>query len=134
MPKDSFQENIDGVAALIGDPTNKIQSSSYLEEGILGDFEDVLKLPMEDADLLKLRDEWEGKYNGYGPKIKARQLLNKAYLRGVQRSNAGQTDRVVSSNLLFESTATFVPEALAKNPEPVVFSDNTEEGKQASND
>ena len=38
----------------------------------------------------------------------------------------------VPSNLLFEATATFVPQALAKNPEPVVWSDNTPMGKEAS--
>lgn len=41
---------------------------------------------------------------------------------------------MISKNLLFEATATFVPAALAQNPEPVVYSDNTDEGKAASND
>lgn len=134
MPKDAFQENIDGVAALIGDDTNKALNSAGVEEGIDGDYKDVLELPMEDEELLALKDEWEGKWNGYGPKVKARQDRNKAYLRGIQRNQTSQDDRVVSSNLLFEATATFVPQALAQNPESVVWSDNTEEGKVASND
>jgi len=131
---DSFEANIAGVADLIGDDVNKVQSSQDLEEGIDSDYDDVLKLPMSDEELLELKEEYENKSAGYLPKIKARQQRNKAYLRGLQKSNTSQDDKPVSSNLLFEATATFVPQALAENPEPVVFSDNTEEGKIASND
>lgn len=134
MPRDSFQENIDGVASLIGDDVNKVSDNPNLEEGIEGDFEDALELPMKDADLLDLRDEWESKSNGYLPKIKDRQNRNRTYLKGTQRNMTTQDSRVVPSNLLFEATATFVPQALAENPEPVVFSDNTDEGKAASTD
>lgn len=105
--------------------------SSDIEEGIDGDYEDILELPMSDEELRALRDEYENKSNGYYPKIQARQKQNKTYLKGVQRSQNGG---VVPKNLLFEATATFVPAALAENPEPVVFSDNTNEGKAASND
>lgn len=131
---DAFQENIDGVASLIGDPTNKVAASDDLEEGVEGEFEDVLELPMSDEELLELRDEWENKSNTYLPKIKARQKTNESYLRGLQRAASTQSERPVASNLLFEATATFVPQALAQNPEPVVYSDNTDEGKRASND
>ncbi len=134
MPKDAFEENILGVANLISDDVNKVSSLSDQEEGVESDFEDVLELPMKDEELLRLRDEWENKSNTYLPKVKARQESNKAYIRGVQRNQATQSDRPVASNLLFEATATFVPQALAKNPEPVVWSDNTELGKSASND
>lgn len=134
MPKDAFEENIAGVASLIGSDTNKVQNNENLEEGVEGDYEDVLSLPMEDSELLQLRDEYEQKSNGYLPKVKARQDRNKAYVRGVQRSMGLQEERVVPTNLMFEATATFVPEALAENPEPVVFSDNSPEGKQESND
>ncbi len=134
MQEDSFAQNIQGVEALISDDTNKVLSSSGLEEGVEGDYEDVLELPMNDGELLQLKDEWDGKWNGYGPKIKARQNRNRAYLKGVQRNMTSQDDRVIASNLLFEATATFVPQALAQNPAPVVFSDNTDEGKEASND
>lgn len=134
MPRDSFEENIIGVSSLIADDTNKVTSSENPTEGVEGDYEDVLELPMDDEELLVLKEEWETKSNGYKPKIEARQKRNRAYLRGVQRNMTSQDDRVVPTNLLFEATATFVPQALAENPEPVVFSDNTEEGKLASND
>lgn len=135
MPQeDSFTQNIQGVSNLISDDTNKVTSSENPSEGIDGDYEDILELPMADTELLALKEEWETKSNGYKPKIEARQKRNRAYLRGVQRNMTTQDDRVVPSNLLFEATATFVPQALAENPEPVVFSDNTEQGKLASND
>lgn len=134
MPQDAFTENILGAQSLVNDDTNKTGMSTDIEEGIDSDYEDVLELPMSDEELLSLRDEYENKSNGYYPKIKARQQKNKLYLKGKQRSFTGQTDLVVPKNLLFEATATFVPASLAENPEPVVFSDNTEEGKAASND
>ena len=134
MPQDSFTQNILGVASLVGDDVNKVSDSSELEEGIDGDLEDALDLPMEDSELIELRDEWESKSNAYLPKIVVRQKRNRAYVRGVQRNMTTQDERVVPSNLIFEATATFVPQALAENPEPVVFSDNTDEGKAASND
>lgn len=128
---DAFEENILGATSLVTDDTNKVGSGIDVEEGITSDYEDILELPMSDEELLELRDEYESSSNGYYPKVKARQQLNKTYLKGAQRSQGG---KLVSKNLLFEATATFVPAALAENPEPVVFSDNTDEGKAASND
>lgn len=131
---DSFEMNILGATDLVGSDTNKIKASTDIEEGIDSDYEDVLELPMSDEELLSLRDEYENKSNGYYPKIKTRQQRNKTYLKGKQRNFTSNEDRVISKNLLFEATATFVPAALAENPEPVVYSDNTNEGKAASND
>lgn len=130
---DSFGVNIAGVSDLIGSPTNKVVDSPYMQEGIIGDEMDILDLPMSDEELLILKNEYEEKYATYEGKIASRQKQNKAYLLGTQKQT-GLNTKTVPSNLLFEATATFVPQALAKNPEPVVFSDNTEEGKKASND
>lgn len=134
MPEDAFDLNIAGAQSLVYDDTNKVGGLSEPTEGIEGDYEDLLELPMSDEELLVLRDQYESASDGYYPRIKARQQRNKTYLNGRQRSYDGQADRVVSKNLLFEATATFVPAALAENPEPVVYSDNTDEGKAASND
>lgn len=131
---DAFSENILGATSLVSDDTNKIKTSTDIEEGVDSDYEDVLELPMSDAELLSLRDEYENKSNGYYPKIKVRQQRNKTYLKGLQRSANSADGRGIPKNLLFEATATFVPASLAENPEPVVFSDNTNEGKAASND
>ncbi len=132
---DAFQINIDGVQNLIESGTNKVGTNGGNDdEGVQGDYEDLLELPMSDEELIQLRDEWEGKSASYLPKIETRQNLNKAYYLGMQKFSTGQTQKVVSSNLLFEAEETFIPQALSKNPEPVVWSDNTEDGKDASND
>lgn len=130
---DSFGINIAGVADLIGSPTNKVSDSPYQQEGIVGNEIDILELDMSEEELLDLKRGYEENYAPYESKIAPRQKQNAAYLKGTQKQT-GLNTKVVSSNLLFQSTATFVPQALAKNPEPVVFSDNTEEGKLASND
>lgn len=134
MNEDSFLTNILGVANLIESDDNKTLIGAADEEGIASDYEDVLELPMDDAELITLKEEWEGKSNGYLPKVKARWEKNKIYYQGKQRAVTGSVDRVVSSNLIFEAEETFIPQALSKNPEPVVWSDNTDIGKDASND
>ncbi len=132
--KDPFYLNIAGVADLVGSPTNKQAEAIHDSEGVLGDEIDELELDMSDEELLDLKNNYENKYAPYEGKIVPRQKQNKAYLFGTQKQTTGLGSKTVPSNLLFEATATFVPQALAKNPEPVVFSDNTEEGKLASND
>lgn len=127
---DSFALNIAGVEDLVGSSTNKVTMDGHQEEGISSDLVDELELDMSETELIKLKNSWEVKSAPYDGKIAPRQKQNKQYLLGTQI----QGNKTVPSNLLFEATATFVPQALAKNPEPVVFSDNTEEGKLASND
>lgn len=131
---DSFTQNILGVTSLIESGINKTNENETTEEDVGAEEFDVLELPMSDEELLALKEEWEGKHNGYYPKIKPRQDKNKTYYVGKQRNPVGtQDERVVPSNLIFEAEETFIPQALSQNPEPVVFSDNTEEGKDASN-
>jgi ribosomal protein S30 len=134
MNEDSFTLNVEGVRQLIESDTNKAMPKNGGEEGVVSEYTDILDLPMTDEELIELRDQWVGKSNKYTPKIEARQKKNKIYYQGKQRANDAQVDRVVSSNLLFEAEETFIPQALSKNPEPVVWSDNTDEGKLASND
>jgi hypothetical protein len=133
MDKDAFTLNILGVEDLVGNPTNKVGDNIHEQEGIVSDEIDELELDMEDTKLLELKRGWENKYAPYEGKISPRQKQNKTYLFGTQKQVGGLSTKPVPSNLLFEATATFVPQALAKNPEPVVFSDNTEEGKLSSN-
>lgn len=133
---DSFEQNIEGVNNLISSTTNKIVGGGFADEGVTGNLEDYLKVSMSDAELLQLRDHYETQHDNYYPKIKVQQEQNKKYLLGRQRQNTGASGgkKPVASNLLFEATATFIPASLAKNPEPVVWSDNTPEGKKASSD
>lgn len=130
---DAFALNIQGVENLISSGINKVNEVDQIEEGVEGEYQDLLVLPKPDEELLKLRDEYEEKHNAYYPKVKPRQDKNKVYYVGRQKASSTQTDKVIASNLIFEAEETFIPQALSKNPEPVVFSDNTEEGKDASN-
>ncbi len=129
---DPFELNIAGVTNLIETPTNKVTNGLSDEEGVTSDFIDLLELDMSDEELLKLKKGYENKSAPYTGKIEPRQQANKTYLFGTQ-ANAPK-GKTIPSNLLFQSTATFVPQALAKNPEPVVWSDDTDEGKEASSD
>ena len=131
MEPDNFALNILGVQDLVGNRTNKTFVEGGSEEGIVSDFQDELSLKLDDEELITLKRQYETDYAGYSPKIHSRQKENKKYLMGLQRVNNARPVPV-SKNLLFQSTATFVPQALAKNPEPVVFSDNTPQGKEAS--
>lgn len=131
---DNFEMNIKAVENLVGSKTNKsFNATGNAEEGVTGEKEDYLSIKLSHEELLDLRDQYENEHNGYFPKVKPRQKTNKLYLSGMQNPQ-GTKKAPVSSNLLFEATATFVPAALAKNPEPVVWSDNTPQGKQASSD
>lgn len=128
--QDSFAININAVQDLVGSDTNKVEDGATTEEKVDSDYIDYLELPMSDKELLELKEEWEIKWQPYGTKIKVRQETNKKWYLGMQNNGAIPS----ASNLLFEAEETFIPEALSKNPEPVVFSDNTDEGKEASND
>src|ERR1035437_7514131 len=131
---DSFALNIQGVQDLVETGVNKVASGYNNEEGVSSDDIDVLELSLDDTELIELKRGWENKSAPYTGKIEPRQKQNKSYLFGTQKQTQGLQGKTVPSNLLFQSTATFVPQALAKNPEPVVWSDNTEEGKIASDD
>lgn len=132
--EDSFVENIKGVQNLIGSSDNKTILNDGEAEGVDGDYTDLLKLDMTDEELIELRNSYELRSSPYYTKAKARQALNKLYYKGKQKANGGMQEKVVASNIIFESVETFIPQALAKNPEPVVFSDDTPEGKAASNE
>lgn len=131
---DSFQLNIDGVSELMNSGLNKDLVGQGKGEGISGTMQDKFELDMEDEDLLKLRKLWEDKNAPYDAKIEQRAKKNKTYVLGLQKSDVQQDQTPIASNMLFEAQETFIPQAIAKNPEPVVYSDNTTEGKAASND
>jgi hypothetical protein len=130
---DSFTQNILGVNDLVSNNTNKADDSGSLKDPV-GSLVDALELKMTDEELIEIKTGWEQEYAPYGGKIEARQNRNKTNYLGLQQGNGAENDLPVASNLLFEAEETFIPQALAKNPEPVVWSDNTEEGKAESND
>lgn len=90
-----------------------------------------LELSMSDEELLKLTKLWNNKWEKYNSKIKKRQDRNTKYWKGEQY--AYSNDEPVD-NIMFESLETFLPQITRKNPEPLISTDNTEEGKKLSAD
>ncbi len=129
---DPFSQNVIGVTDLVQNPTNKVNAgSAESPEGYIGEKYNALSLDMKDEQLLKLRNEWEKKYAPYESKIKQIVQKNKESYLGKDANGqwlAGE-DTIVA-NLQFEAEETFLPAALSKNPEPVVFADNSPEGNK----
>lgn len=126
-----FAINVLGVTDLVENKTNKIQTTGgATPEGVSSEKYDALDLEMSDEELLKLRDEYEKRYAPYEGKLKPRvEKIIESYLgRKPNGQYLTDTDIPLSSNLQFEAMETFLAAALAKNPQPVVYADNTPEG------
>lgn len=129
-PQDPFALNIRGVTDLVENKLNKVPSSTDGgKEGQTGEKYNSLSLDMDDDELLKLRDEYEKKYASYEGKMKPIFQRNlESYLGKKKDGQWLAPQGPVAANLQFEAEETFLAAALAKNPEPVVFCDNTPEG------
>lgn len=136
MNKDPVEMNIQGVQQLVSSKLNKSGYSAENREGVETPFEDEFTLKLSDDELLHLAEQWENEYRPYETKIKARQQANKTYYLGLQKEGGSQAvteGMPISANLLFEAEETFLPAALSKNPEPVVWADNSKEGNAIAN-
>ena len=121
--------NVEGVATLVKSKLNKVAGGySNDEEGVDIDQEDVLTLKLDDSELIALAKKWAAKYGPYEYKIKLRQQENKKYYEGRQRegTSIASDGRPIAANLIFEAVETFLAAALARNPDPVVYGDNSE--------
>ena len=130
-PLDPFSQNIAGVADLVNSNTNKtMENAEGATEGPQGERYGSLSLSMSDEELLKLRNEWEKRYAPYEAKIKQIFDRNKESYIGKRATGQWLTDNdlPIAANLQFEAEETFLAAALSKNPEPVVYSDDTPEG------
>lgn len=135
--KDAISLNVAGVSQLVNSKLNKSPDGSISEgDGVAGEFIDALELPMPDGELLALSDKWEAAYAPYESKIRGRQETNKKYYLGRQQSGSplDTEDAPIAGNQLFPALETFLPAALARNPEPVVWCDNTPEGNELASD
>ncbi len=132
---DPFALNVRGVTDLVENSINKVpHGSDGSPEGQTGERYNALTLEMEDAELLKLRDEYEKKYAPYEGKMKPIFERNlESYLGKKKDGQWLSSDGPVAPNLQFEAEETFLAAALAKNPDPVVWADNTPEGNAVSN-
>lgn len=129
-PLDPFSLNISGVTDLVSNPTNKIEDDTQVSEGPSGDKYGVLTLGMDDTSLIELKTEWERAYAPYESRIKKVFERNKESYIGKRPNGQWLTDYdlPIAANLQFEAEETFLAAALSKNPEPVVYSDDTPEG------
>ncbi len=126
-----FSLNVRGVTDLVESKTNKVAANGGSSpEGIVGEKYDALSLDMNDEELLKLRDEYEKRYAPYEGKLKPRVKKMRESYQGkmAQGQYLVDTELPLAANLQFEATETFLAAALAKNPSPVVWCDNTPEG------
>lgn len=130
-----FSLNVKGVEDLIENKTNKIEGGSPSSlEGPKSEKYDSLAVGKSDDELLKLRDDYEKKYAPYEGTLKPRvERIRNSYLgKRAMGQYLVDTELPIAGNLQFEAEETFLAAALAKNPEPVVFCDNTEEGNAIS--
>jgi hypothetical protein len=131
---DPFSMNVLGVTDLVESQTNKLNAGEYdVDEGVVSDEYDALSLTTPDEDLLKKRDEYERRYAPYETKHKERVRKNlESYLGKKANGQWLGGENTIADNLQFPALETFLAAALAKNPEPVVFADNTTEGNDVA--
>lgn len=130
---DPFSLSIKGVENLVESNVNKIDDKTN-DEGVNGGLYGTLTLDLDDAELIALKKKWEDKYRSYESKIQEVFKKNRNSYLGYRSQNNWLVDgnKPTPGNMQFEAEETFLAAALAKNPEPVVFSDNTEEGNALS--
>jgi len=126
-----FSLNVLGVEDLIKNKTNKVAGGdANSPEGVVGEKKDALDIDMNDEELLKLRNQFEKDYAPYEGKLKPRvDKIRESYIgKRAQGQFLVDTELPLAANIQFEATETFLAAALAKNPEPVVWCDNSPEG------
>lgn len=130
-----FDLNVRGATDLVENQTNKIQTSGDgSPEGAFSEKFDALRLNMTDIELLKMRDEYEKQYMAYEGKMKPIWERNLQSYLGKRADGQWLTpEGPIAANLQFEAEETFLSAALSKNPEPVVYADNTPEGNAIAN-
>lgn len=115
-----------GPRELVEDDVNKTGSESTSEVKP----RTLLTVDIDDADLLKLIDEWKKNWTTYWNKESKIVQEAENYWLGIQYNPTESlgNKRPLVDNLIFESLETFLPEATKKNPEAVVHMDNTVTG------
>lgn len=115
---------------MIENPINKVPGAGPGGvEGQKGDRYDSLAFDLSDEELLRIRDDYESRYASYEGKMKPIWEKNlESYLGKKKDGQWLSSDGPVAANLQFEAEETFLSAALAKNPDPVVYADNTPEG------
>lgn len=110
--------------------TNKVTQDDTAE-GVISDLLPELTLSLGDEELLALKRDWTKQWEPYAKEIEVLQKQNEDYWLGKQ-FNFGDGKKPVVDNLIFESLETFLPIATRPRPDPIVESDNSEEGNKVS--
>lgn len=105
-------------------PVNK----SYAEgEDSLASPQDELALNKTDEELIALKRTWKADHAAYIGDIERRAEKNFDYWVGKQKGYNQSLYQTVD-NVIFEDLETFLPLATQKSPDPLVVSDNTDDG------
>lgn len=130
----------------LGKDVNKVQGDDLQQaEGIVSSLLPELTIDTPDKELLKLKKQWTKAWERDQGVLHQKQKDVERYWRGRQRDGFFDNDDSVGlitdqsglgfthakvDNLIFEALETFLPQATRKNPEPIVTTDETPEGKE----
>lgn len=103
---------------------NKVEMEGVDGEELLPE----LTLDMSDEELIELKRDWIKRWEPYKGPVEKMQKDNEEYWLGRQFTEA-KGDRPLVDNLIFESLETFLPIATRPKADPLVDSDESEEGK-----
>lgn len=135
--RDAIAQNVEGAQQIVSSQVNKIPNTAgQNQEGAYGYRKDALELDIPDEKLIRMMDERVSQYAPYEGKINKQQENNYKWYLGRQKDGSAYdiTDGPIAGNELFTALETFLPAALARNPEPVVYCDNTPEGNELAGD
>lgn len=123
---------LDGWLSLGRDINRAKDGEKENQEGVVGEKMSSLTLDIDDAELIQLKKKWEQAWEGPSKDLQKRQERAEKYWRGKPKSLEETAlsfldERPVADNLIFEAVETFLPIVTRQNPEPVVFSDETQD-------
>ncbi len=121
----------DGYFSLQQDVNKTKPEVSELAEGAIAPLLPELELSIEDDELIELKRKWERSWEPVQAELGKKQDQNERYWAGRHFTQIEERtqDKPTADNLIFESLETFLPMATKQNPEPIVSTDETEEGQ-----
>ena len=125
-------EAIKGVMGLF-DNVNKVDGNGVQNIEEVDEYESNYS----EQEIIDLKRNWIKEYSAYYADIEKAQKTSLEYWLGKQKTDNGLDmveGRSYVVNKLFEAVETFIPIATRANPEPLVSSDNSEEGQQLAKD
>lgn len=113
----------------LGSKVNSVEQDSEKKEGVIGEKLPELTLEMQDSELIALGEKRKKAWDEYYRELKKRQDKSVNYWKGTPEDVLSADSEPLADNLIFEATETILPMANKQNPEPMVDSDDTEEGR-----